>query len=123
MKIVWLSSRMLGGDLSSTTQIQLANGLVKKGHSVDLYSPGKSVGNSFEHHSITRSNIRGLQARSVVKQLRKRTLEFKDALVIRSRDNKSLDACDIVVVVGRNYDNSKLRFDHQSQASFLLFNQ
>ncbi len=79
MKIVWLSSRMLGGDLSSTTQIQLANGLVKKGHSVDLYSPGKSVGNLFEHHSITRSNIRGLQARSVVKQLRKRTLEFKDA--------------------------------------------
>ena len=37
MNIVWLSSRVLGSDLCSTTQIQLANGLVSKGHSVDFY--------------------------------------------------------------------------------------
>ena len=73
---------MLGGDLCSTTQIQLANGLVSKGHSVDLYSPGKSVGNLFEHHSITRSRIRGLQSRSVVKHLRGRANEFKNADVV-----------------------------------------
>ena len=52
MKIVWLSSRVLGSDLCSTTQIQLANGLVDKGHSVDFYSPGKSIDNQFTHHQI-----------------------------------------------------------------------
>ena len=69
MNIVWLSSRVLGSDLCSTTQIQLANGLVAKGHSVDFYSPGNSVANSFNHHSIERSSRRGFQARSVVKNL------------------------------------------------------
>ena len=82
MKVIWLSSRFLGGDLSSTTQIQLANGLVAKGHTVDFYSPGKSVGNKFTHHAIERSNIRGFQAKSVAKQLSKRLGEFKDADVI-----------------------------------------
>ena len=82
MKVIWLSSRFLGGDLSSTTQIQLANGLVEKGHSVDFYSPGKSVGNKFTHHLIERSNIRGFQARSVAKQLSNRLNEFKDADVV-----------------------------------------
>ena len=56
MKIAWLSSRVLGTDLCSTTQIQLANGLVAKGHTVELYSPGTSVGNAFTHHPIERSN-------------------------------------------------------------------
>ena len=69
MKIVWLSSRVLGSDLCSTTQVQLANGLVSKGHSVDFYSPGESVANEFNHHSIERSSRRGFQARSVVKNL------------------------------------------------------
>ena len=82
MKIIWLSSRFLGEDLSSTTQIQLANGLFGKGHVVDFYSPGKSVGNQFTHHPIERSNIRGFQASSVVKQLSKRLNEFNDADVI-----------------------------------------
>ena len=82
MKVIWLSSRYLGSDLSSTTQIQLANGLVKKGHKVEFYSPGKSVGNSFNHHHVERSNIRGFQASSVVKQLRTRLDEFKDADVV-----------------------------------------
>ena len=82
MKVIWLSSRFLGGDLSSTTQIQLANGLVEKGHRVEFYSPGKAVGNSFNHHIVERSNIRGFQASSVVKQLRTRLDEFKDADVV-----------------------------------------
>ena len=69
MNIVWLSSRVLGSDLCSTTQIQLANGLVSKGHTVDFYSPGKSVANTFNHHSIERSSRRGFQARSIVKNL------------------------------------------------------
>ena len=49
MNIVWLSSRVLGSDLCSTTQIQLANGLVSKGHTVDFYSPA----NQLQIHSIT----------------------------------------------------------------------
>ena len=79
MRIVWLSSRVLGSDLCSTTQIQLASGLVSKGHTVDFYSPGKSVVNTFNHHSIERSSRRGFQARSVVKNLEKHLDEINSA--------------------------------------------
>ena len=79
MKIVWLSSRVLGSDLCSTTQIQLANGLVSKGHTVDFYSPGKSVANTFNHHSIERSSRRGFQARSIVKNLQEHLDEINSA--------------------------------------------
>ena len=82
MKVVWLSSRYLGGDLSSTTQIQLANGLVAKGHTVDFYSPGIAEGNDFTHHRIERSAIRGLQSRSVAKNLQSRVDEFNSADVV-----------------------------------------
>ena len=69
MKVVWLSSRVLGSDLCSTTQIQLANGLVERGHTVDVYSPGESVDNQFTHHPIKRSKRRGFQSSSVAKNL------------------------------------------------------
>ena len=82
MNIVWLSSRVLGSDLCSTTQIQLANGLVSKGHSVDFYSPGKSVANAFNHHSIKRSSRRGFQARSIVKKLHEHLDEINSADVV-----------------------------------------
>ena len=82
MKIVWLSSRVLGFDLCSTTQIQLANGLVSKGYSVDFYSPGKSVANSFNHHSVERSSRRGFQARSVVKKLHEHLEKINSADVV-----------------------------------------
>ena len=82
MRVFWLSSRVLGSDLCSTTQIQLANGLVSKGHSVDFYSPGKSVANSFNHHSIERSSRRGFQARSVVKKLHGHLGEINSADVV-----------------------------------------
>ena len=82
MNIVWLSSRVLGSDLCSTTQIQLANGLVSKGHSVDFYSPGKSVANAFNHHSIERSSRRGFQARSIVKKLHEHLDEINSADVV-----------------------------------------
>ena len=82
MKIVWLSSRVLGSDLCSTTQIQLANGLVEKGHSVEFYSPGKSIDNQFTHHHVSRSKRRGFQARSVAKNLGKRIDEFQNADVV-----------------------------------------
>ena len=82
MNIVWLSSRVLGSDLCSTTQIQLANGLVSKGHTVDFYSPGESVANTFNHHSIERSSRRGFQARSVAKNLEKHLDEINSADVV-----------------------------------------
>ncbi len=82
MKVAWLSSRVLGTDLCSTTQIQLANGLVGKGHSVDFYSPGNSVANEFNHHSIMRSNRRGFQARSVAKKLHEHLDEINSADVV-----------------------------------------
>ena len=82
MNIVWLSSRVLGSDLCSTTQIQLANGLESKGHTVDFYSPGKSVANTFNHHSIERSSRRGFQARSVVKNLQEHLDEINSADVV-----------------------------------------
>ena len=82
MNIVWLSSRVLGSDLCSTTQIKLANGLASKGHSVDFYSPGKSIENTFNHHSIERSARRGFQARSVVKNLQEHLDEINVADVV-----------------------------------------
>ena len=82
MNIVWLSSRVLGSDLCSTTQIQLANGLVSKGHTVDFYSPGKSVANTFNHHSIERSNRRGFQARSVVRNLHEHLDDINSADIV-----------------------------------------
>lgn len=43
--------------------------------------------------------------------------QYHDASVLRTRDPKQIDACDIVVDVGAVYDAEKLRFDHH-QASF-----
>ncbi len=79
MKIAWLSSRNLGSDLCSTTQIQLANRLAKKGHLVEFYSPGNIRDCFFVHHPIKRSKIRGFQARSIVKNLRKYADEINSA--------------------------------------------
>ncbi|KAK7197074.1 hypothetical protein NESM_000651700 [Novymonas esmeraldas] len=43
--------------------------------------------------------------------------EYRDSAVLRTRDPKQIDACDIVVDVGAIYDADKHRFDHH-QASF-----
>ena len=65
MQIAWASSRVLGSDLCSTSQINLANGLVDKGYNVTFYSPGEIKGSKFEHICIQQSRIQGLQARSI----------------------------------------------------------
>ena len=82
MKISWLSSRVLGSDLCSTTQINLANGLSNRGHKVILYSPGNSDDEQFRHVSIPRSSIKGLQARSVVKNLKVHINEIEQSDII-----------------------------------------
>lgn len=43
--------------------------------------------------------------------------QYRDAAVLRTRDPKQIDACDIVVDVGAVYDAAQLRFDHH-QATF-----
>lgn len=47
----------------------------------------------------------------MLKQLPK----FKDAEIVRSRDQAVLDACDVVVDVGGVYDVGKNRFDHHQR--------
>ena len=82
MKIAWVSSRVLGSDLCSTSQIQLANGLANKGYDVTFYSPGHSLGNEFKHVPVKRSNVRGFQARSVAKEMLKKSEELNLADVV-----------------------------------------
>ena len=82
VKIAWLSSRVLGRDLCSTTQINLANGLVSKGHKVIMYSPGEIKGVSFDHVEISRSKIRGLHAFSIRRSLARKIREIENAEII-----------------------------------------
>ena len=82
MKIAWASSRVLGSDLCSTSQIYLANGLVNKGHQLIFYSPGSPEINEFEHVSIERSKFRGFQARSISKNILKRIAELNSADIV-----------------------------------------
>ncbi|TPP63991.1 Metal-dependent protein hydrolase [Fasciola gigantica] len=51
--------------------------------------------------------------------LLKRLPEFKDSVVVRSRDPDELSECDVVVDVGGVYDPERLRFDHH-QKGFTL---
>ncbi|CAG9793403.1 unnamed protein product [Diatraea saccharalis] len=41
--------------------------------------------------------------------------EFKDAEIVRTRDNRKLDECDIVVDVGSVFDHDKKRYDHHQR--------
>jgi len=82
VKIAWLSSRVLGMDLCSTTQINLANGLVSKGHKVIMYSPGEVKDVQFNHVEVSRSKIRGLQAFSIRRSLARKIREIENAEVI-----------------------------------------
>ncbi|KAI5118865.1 hypothetical protein M0805_005309 [Coniferiporia weirii] len=47
--------------------------------------------------------------------LLKQTSAYWDASIVRSRDPKVLNECDIVVDVGGVYDDSKLRYDHHQR--------
>jgi len=41
--------------------------------------------------------------------------EYKDAEIVRSRDNKVIDECDIVVDVGARFEPENKRFDHHQR--------
>ncbi|CEG68805.1 hypothetical protein RMATCC62417_04995 [Rhizopus microsporus] len=47
--------------------------------------------------------------------LLKRTEEFKDATLVRTRDPKKLEECDIIIDVGGVYDPSAHRYDHHQR--------
>ena len=82
MKIVWASSRVLGSDLCSTSQVNLANGLVDKGYNVTFYSPGRASGLKFEHIRIQQSGLHGFQARSICKNLITKIEELNQADIV-----------------------------------------
>ena len=82
LSIAWLSSRVLGSDLCSTTQINLANGLASRGHTVVFYSPGTVSNCLFEHVQISRSNLKGFQSQSVVNNIRTRLDDISNCDVI-----------------------------------------
>jgi len=42
--------------------------------------------------------------------------EYKEAEIVRTRDNKLLDGCDIVVDVGAVFDPAKHRYDHHQKS-------
>ena len=82
MNIAWASSRVLGSDLCSTSQINLANGLVDKGYNVTFYSPGRASALKFEHICIQQSGLHGFQARSIYKNLISKIEELNQADVV-----------------------------------------
>nr|CDJ80193.1 Metal-dependent protein hydrolase domain containing protein [Haemonchus contortus] len=45
----------------------------------------------------------------------KRLNQFRDYTVVRTRDQSTLDTCDIVVDVGGVYDHSRKRYDHHQR--------
>jgi len=53
--------------------------------------------------------------------LLKQTNKFHKADIVRSRDPKVLDSCDIVVDVGGVYDAERLRFDHHQRGFSEVF--
>jgi len=53
----------------------------------------------------------------------KLTDDFKDAAIVRSRDPKIWETCDILVDVGAVYNPSKLRFDHHQRGFDTTFSE
>ena len=55
--------------------------------------------------------------------LTKYTQEFKNAKIVRSRDEQLLNTFDIVIDVGRVYDPERYRFDHHQKEFTGTFNE
>ncbi|QRV77781.1 hypothetical protein RhiJN_05796 [Ceratobasidium sp. AG-Ba] len=53
--------------------------------------------------------------------LLRQTTEYAESNVVRTRDQKKLDTCDIVVDVGAVYDPEKLLFDHHQRGFTEVF--
>ncbi len=67
MNVIWLSGRVVGNDLCATTQVALMDGISERGVHIRMYSPGE-IDRDW-HIPVNRSNIKGLQSRSVAKSI------------------------------------------------------
>ena len=73
MRITWFTGRSLS-DLCSTTQNQLATGLVQLGHEVTIINgdtKGNPDGHLWEHIPLNTSGIRGLQSINLGRAMKK----------------------------------------------------
>lgn len=66
---------------------------------------------------LQRSRLMITSDEALAVALLKRTEEFKDATLVRTRDPKKLEECDIVIDVGGVYDPSRHRYDHHQVIS------
>ena len=86
MRITWISGRNLSLDLAATTEINLAESLVKCGAEVSLISPGVFTGGSFDHLEIKKIDFPGLNsisgARYISRKLKKNREGIGNADVI-----------------------------------------
>jgi len=80
MKVIWLSGRVIGSDLCSTTQISLMDGLQERGIECTMYSPGRIERDW--HLCVKQSSIKGFQARSVAKSILKKGLPSCDLVIL-----------------------------------------
>lgn len=65
MQIFWFTNRSFN-DLCSTTQLSLANGIYRAGHSLTIIGPGPAKRNvEWQHLVVKRSSVKGLQSHSL----------------------------------------------------------
>ena len=88
MRVAWFTGRSLE-DLCSTTQIELANGLVQRGHEVTVINGDAKQNNGVQrwnHVPLNTSGIRGLQSkilgRSMTKWLVKRKANLFEVAIV-----------------------------------------
>ena len=113
MKVTWLSAREISHDLCSTSQLNLANGLTSLGYDVTFYCPGEIIESNFKQIEIDRSNIRGLQAKSIVKNIKNHLPEINKADIVLldwpiAKVAKEIDAPTIVIDRGPPADSGFL---------------
>ncbi|MBT3971012.1 MAG: glycosyltransferase family 4 protein [Euryarchaeota archaeon] len=71
MQIYWFTNRSFN-DLCSTTQLSLANGIISHGHDLTIIGPGPEKNDvKWNHVVVERSSIRGLQAKTLGKNMAK----------------------------------------------------
>lgn len=96
MRIAWISGRNLNLDLAATTEIGLAEALVKSGAKVTLFSPGFFPQGDFDHIEIKKFDFPGLNSisgsRYIARKLRreKEILERHDVILVDWRYVRTL---------------------------------
>ena len=71
MNLLWLSGRVIGRDMAGTTEEHLCMNLEKLGNKIVLISPGDIQDSTFEHISVERIGIQGMETLSAARNIRK----------------------------------------------------